>query len=117
MSSPTTTRPEPARLTWRSRSRSAPASPANASCSAPRPSGSRLGEAQRRDKLEEELDRLSIPLLICDEVGYIPFDPQAASLMFMLVSNRYERASMIVTSNKPFPHGERSSVTTWPPPR
>src|SRR6185437_778860 len=62
-----------------------------------------LGEAQRRDKLDEELDRLErIPLLICDEVGYIPFDPQAASLMFMLVSRRYERASLIVTSNKPF---------------
>ena len=41
-------------------------------------------------------------MLICDEVGYIPFDPQAANLMFSLVSNRYERASMIVTSNKPF---------------
>ena len=37
-----------------------------------------------------------------DEVGYIPFDPEAANLMFSLVSNRYERASMIVTSNKPF---------------
>jgi IstB-like ATP binding protein len=33
---------------------------------------------------------------------HIPFDPQAANLMFMLVSRRYERASMIVTSNKPF---------------
>ena len=42
------------------------------------------------------------PLLVCDEVGYIPFDPQAANLMFMLVSRRYERASMVVTSNKPF---------------
>jgi hypothetical protein len=36
------------------------------------------------------------------EVGYIPFDPEAANLMFSLVSDRYERASMIVTSNKPF---------------
>jgi DNA replication protein DnaC len=36
---------------------------------------------------------LWIPLLIVDEVGYIPFDPQAANLMFMLVSSRYERAS------------------------
>ena len=35
-------------------------------------------------------------------MGYIPFDPQAANLMFMLVSRRYERASLIVTSNKPF---------------
>ena len=41
-------------------------------------------------------------MLICDEVGYIPFDPQAANLMFMLVARRYERASLIVTSNKPF---------------
>src|ERR1700674_4318276 len=63
----------------------------------------RLSEAKRHDTLETELKRLSfIPLLVIDEVGYIPFDPEAASLMFSLVSNRYERASMIVTSNKPF---------------
>ena len=63
----------------------------------------RLSEAKRQDTLETELRRLSfIPLLVIDEVGYIPFDPEAASLMFSLVSNRYERASMIVTSNKPF---------------
>ena len=41
-------------------------------------------------------------MVVCDEIGYIPFDPQAANLMFALVSSRYERASMIVTSNKPF---------------
>jgi len=63
----------------------------------------RLSEAKRQDNLDAELRRLSfIPLLVIDEVGYIPFDPEAASLMFALVSNRYERASMIVTSNKPF---------------
>jgi DNA replication protein DnaC len=63
----------------------------------------RLGEAKRQGDLEAELKRLSlIPLLVVDEVGYIPFDPQAANLMFELVSSRYERASMIVTSNKPF---------------
>ena len=62
-----------------------------------------LGDTQRQGRLDEELRRLErIPLLVCDEVGYIPFDPQAASLMFMLVSRRYERASLIVTSNKPF---------------
>jgi hypothetical protein len=56
-----------------------------------------------RGRLEDELAALArIPLLIVDEVGYIPFDPQAANLMFALVSSRYERASMIVTSNKPF---------------
>jgi DNA replication protein DnaC len=63
----------------------------------------RLGDAKRHGTLETELKRLSqIPLIIVDEVGYIPFDPQAANLMFELVSSRYERASMIVTSNKPF---------------
>jgi DNA replication protein DnaC len=62
-----------------------------------------LTDAQRNGRLEAELKRLErYPLLICDEVGYIPFDPQAANLMFMLISRRYERGSMIVTSNKPF---------------
>jgi len=62
-----------------------------------------LGDAQRSGRLDTELDKLQrIPLLIVDEVGYIPFDPQAANLMFMLVSRRYERASLVVTSNKPF---------------
>ena len=62
-----------------------------------------LAEAQRQGRLEAELRRLShVPLLVIDEVGYVPFDPEAANLMFGLVSARYERASMIVTSNKPF---------------
>jgi DNA replication protein DnaC len=62
-----------------------------------------LADAQRHGRLDDELARLQrIALVIVDEVGYIPFDPQAANLMFMLVSRRYERASMIVTSNKPF---------------
>jgi len=37
-----------------------------------------------------------------DAVGYIPFEAEAANLFFQLVSARYERASLIVTSNKPF---------------
>ena len=62
-----------------------------------------LADAQRQGRLDAELDWLQrVPLLIVDEVGYIPFDPHAANLMFMLVSRRYERASLIVTSNKPF---------------
>jgi DNA replication protein DnaC len=62
-----------------------------------------LADAQRQGRLDDELARLQrFALLIVDEVGYIPFDPQAANLMFMLVSRRYERASLIVTSNKPF---------------
>jgi DNA replication protein DnaC len=63
----------------------------------------RLGLARRSGKLEEELERLRrIPLLIVDEVGYIPFDPEAAALFFALISSRYERASLIVSSNKTF---------------
>ena len=53
--------------------------------------------------LHDELRKLGrYPLLVIDEVGYIPFEPEAANLFFQLVSARYERASLIVTSNKPF---------------
>jgi DNA replication protein DnaC len=63
----------------------------------------RLAEAKRHNSLEAEIKKISlIPLIAVDEVGYIPFDPEAANLMFELVSSRYEKASMIVTSNKPF---------------
>ncbi len=63
----------------------------------------RLGAAKRAGRLDEELERLGrIPLLIVDEVGYIPFDPEAASLFFALISSRYERRSLIVSSNKTF---------------
>ena len=63
----------------------------------------RLGEAKRAGRLAGELERLGrIPLLIVDEVGYIPFDPDAASLFFQLVSSRYEQSSLIVSSNKSF---------------
>ena len=63
----------------------------------------RLLDAQRLGRLSPELRRLGrTPLVIVDEVGYVPFDPEAAKLMFHLVSGRYERASLIVTSNKPF---------------
>jgi DNA replication protein DnaC len=63
----------------------------------------RLGEAHGKGKLQDELTRLGrIPLLVIDEVGYIPFEAEAANLFFQLVSSRYERASVIVTSNKPF---------------
>ena len=56
-----------------------------------------------RGRLQAELVRLGrYPLLVIDEVGYIPFEPEAANLFFQLVSSRYERASLIVTSNKPF---------------
>src|SRR4051794_29318157 len=63
----------------------------------------RLAEAHQAGRLQAELTRLGrYPLLVVDEVGYIPFEPEAANLFFQLVSSRYERASLIVTSNKPF---------------
>ena len=63
----------------------------------------RLAEAHQAGNLQAELTRLGrYPLLVIDEVGYIPFEPEAANLFFQLVSARYERASLIVTSNKPF---------------
>ena len=63
----------------------------------------RLADAHHGGQLQAELARLGrYPLLVVDEVGYIPFEPEAANLFFQLVSSRYERASLIVTSNKPF---------------
>ncbi|HET9006988.1 MAG TPA: IS21-like element helper ATPase IstB [Actinomycetes bacterium] len=63
----------------------------------------RLAVAHHAGRLQDEITKLGrIPLLIVDEVGYIPFEAEAANLFFQLVSARYERASLIVTSNKPF---------------
>ena len=63
----------------------------------------RLAVAHAGGRLHEELRRLGrYPLIVVDEVGYIPFEAEAANLFFQLVSARYERASLIVTSNKPF---------------
>ncbi len=45
-------------------------------------------------------------LVVVDEVGYMPVDRQEALLFFQFVSNRYERASTIVTSNKSFSEWE-----------
>src|SRR6201993_5131084 len=63
----------------------------------------RLAEAHHAGRLQAELARLGrYPLLVIDEVGYIPFEPQAANLFLHLGPPRYERASRMVTSNKPF---------------
>src|SRR3954447_25858957 len=59
-----------------------------------------LADAQRQGRLDAELARLQrIPLVVVDEVCYIPFDPQAANLMFMLVSRRYALASAPPAAN------------------
>jgi DNA replication protein DnaC len=64
---------------------------------------SRLEEAQERNTLDLELKRLErYQLLIVDEVGYLPLERQAANLLFALVSRRYERGSIVITSNRGF---------------
>jgi hypothetical protein len=68
----------------------------------------RLAEAHHGGTLQAEPVKLSrVPVLVVDEVGYIPFESEAANLFFQLVSSRYERASLIVTSNMRF--------SFWPP--
>src|SRR3954451_2636565 len=63
----------------------------------------RLSEAHDRGRLAGELTRLRrYGLIIVDEVGYLPFEQDAANLFFQLVSSRYEHASLILTSNLPF---------------
>ncbi len=64
---------------------------------------SRLEAAQERNSLEAELRRLErYGVLVVDEVGYLPLERQAANLLFALVARRYERGSIIVTSNRSF---------------
>ncbi|MGA0567335.1 IS21-like element helper ATPase IstB [Rathayibacter sp. KR2-224] len=63
----------------------------------------RLTDAHRQGRLPQELARLKrYGLIIVDEVGYLPFEQDAANLFFQLVSSRYEHASLILTSNLPF---------------
>lgn len=60
-----------------------------------------LVKAHADGRLEERLGFFAKPkLLIIDELGYLPFDPDAAHLFFQLVSRRYERGSMLITSNR-----------------
>lgn len=63
----------------------------------------RLEAAQERNSLDEELRRIErYSLIVVDEVGYLPLERAAANLLFALVSRRYERGSIVVTSNRSF---------------
>jgi DNA replication protein DnaC len=63
----------------------------------------RLNRAQHENRLDATLKQLTYPkLLILDELGYLPLTHHEASLFFRLVVRRYERGSLIVTSNKSF---------------
>jgi DNA replication protein DnaC len=60
-----------------------------------------LLKAHAEARLDERLGFYAKPkLLIIDELGYLPFDPNAAHLFFQLVSRRYERGSLLLTSNR-----------------
>lgn len=65
-----------------------------------------LTRAYARGHLEERLSHFSKPkLLIVDELGYLPFEANAAHLLFHLISRRYERGSTLITSNR--------SISEW----
>jgi len=63
----------------------------------------RLSRAHRENRLDRQLQQLVYPkMLIIDEMGYLPMNRQEASIFFRLLSRRYERASLVLTSNKSY---------------
>ncbi len=62
-----------------------------------------LSAASRRGVLDRQLKKyLSPQLLLLDEIGYLPIDQHGADLLFQVISQRYERGSIVLTTNKPF---------------
>jgi DNA replication protein DnaC len=60
-----------------------------------------LSKAESEGRLEEKVINYVKPrLLIVDELGYLPFERRAAHLFFQLVNRRYERGSMMITTNQ-----------------
>lgn len=59
--------------------------------------------AQATGRLKPALQKYLKPRVLClDEIGYLPIDKTGADLLFQIVSQRYERGSMIITSNRPY---------------
>ena len=59
--------------------------------------------AQAAARLRQELKKYLAPeLLILDELGYLPIDKQGADLLFQVIGSRYERGSILLTTNRPF---------------
>ena len=59
--------------------------------------------AQHAGQLKQELKKYLKPsLLIMDELGYLPIDKNGADLLFQIISERYERGSIIITTNRVF---------------
>ncbi len=62
-----------------------------------------LSAAQRAGRLNQALGRYLKPtVLILDELGYLPIDKTGADLLFQIISHRYERGAMVITSNRVF---------------
>jgi len=62
-----------------------------------------LGTAYREGRLDRRMKVYLAPkVLIIDEMGYLPLDALGATIFFQLVSARYERGSIILTSNKSY---------------
>jgi len=60
-----------------------------------------LGKAETEGGLSDKLTEFCKPrLLIIDELGYLPFERRAAHLFFQLVNRRYEKGSLLVTTNQ-----------------
>lgn len=60
-----------------------------------------LAAAQSAGRLKREISRYMKPdLLIVDELGYLPIDKHGADLLFQIISQRYERAPMMITTNR-----------------
>lgn len=64
-----------------------------------------LTAAQALGRLKHELKRYLKPaLLAVDELGYLPIDKTGADLLFQVISERYERGSIVLTTNQPYKH-------------
>jgi DNA replication protein DnaC len=64
-----------------------------------------LAAAQSAGRLKREFKRYLKPqLLIMDELGYLPIDKHGADLLFQIISQRYERAPMVITTNRAYKH-------------
>jgi DNA replication protein DnaC len=62
-----------------------------------------LTAAQITQRLKPELKKLLSPsVLVIDEVGYLPIDKTGADLLFQVISQRYERGSIVLTTNQPY---------------
>ncbi|MGA9525983.1 MAG: IS21-like element helper ATPase IstB [Myxococcaceae bacterium] len=60
-----------------------------------------LAKAESDGQLKDKLNYFAKPkLLVIDELGYLPFEKRAAHLFFQLVTRRYERGSMLITTNQ-----------------